>query len=198
MVGGDIPANSVNVKTKMNVVMTVVTTQMIVPVKKMRMKKMMAKLYLDLDGVFADFASAVRRYTGSDYDPKSSWQKIDKIPRFFQMLYPLSGALRLYDTIKHNSRLPIEFLTSSPDPTGFLHSVVSDKIIWVRKYLDRDAAINVVRGWEQKALFAQPGCILVDDSWRNIRDFVNCGGAGVHHTSNYNTLQELGMMGVFK
>lgn len=158
----------------------------------------MNKLYLDLDGVFADFASAVRRHTGFDYDPKSSWQKIDKIPRFFQMLYPLSGALRLYDTIKHNSRLPIEFLTSSPDPTGFLHSVVSDKIIWVRKYLDRDAAINVVRGWEQKALFAKPGCILVDDSWRNIRDFVNCGGAGVHHTSNYNTLQELGMIGVFK
>jgi hypothetical protein len=160
----------------------------------------MSKVYLDLDGVFADFESAVRRYTTLNYsdDPIKAWGMIDKVPNFFKRLYPLSGALRLFDTIYDGSTLPVEMLTAMPDQTGLLHTVAYDKEYWCHKYLSQKIKVNTVQGWEQKALFAQPGCILVDDSFRNIQDWVACGGTGVHHTSNWNTIQELRMVGVLK
>ena len=156
------------------------------------------KLYLDLDGVFADFESAVRRLTGENYCPKISWAKLEKVNHFYKTLYPLSGALRLYDTIKYQSTVPVEILTSIPDPTGFLYQADWDKKRWVRHILDGEVKVNCVRGWEMKSLFTGPGNILVDDSWRNIKDWVACGGIGIHHTSNWNTINQLRMTGVFK
>ena len=61
-----------------------------------------------------------------------------------------------------------------------------------------DIKVNTVQGWEAKALFAFPGCILVDDSARNISDWVTSGGTGVLHTSNWNTLTDLNMLGILK
>lgn len=156
----------------------------------------MTKLYLDLDGVFADMESAVLRLTGEPYNPRTSWGVIDKIPHFFRQLDPLPGALRLFADIKKGSLLPIEFLTSSPDPTGLLHQTELDKHLWVDRHLCHTTRVNVVRGWQMKGLFAHKGSILVDDSARNIADWVACGGTGVHHTSNWNTLKELTMLGV--
>jgi len=162
------------------------------------MKETLSKssiLYLDLDGVFANMEDAVIRLTKERYDPATSWGKIDKIPGFFRMLEPLTGALRFFDTIRSHSILPIEFLTSSPDPTGCLTTCEADKKWWVERYITRTHKVNVVRGWRNKALFAN-GNVLVDDSLRNINDWVKCGGRGVHHTGNRTTLMELGWMGV--
>lgn len=158
----------------------------------------MTILYLDLDGVFADMESAVHRYTGASYDPKTSWAKIEKVPHFFRQLYPLRGALKFFDIIKHGSTLPIEFLTASPWETGELHTTIPDKKWWVDRYLCPTTKVNVVKSWKDKGLFAQPGCILVDDSLRNIEDWVACGGTGVHHTSNWDTIQDLRMLGVLR
>lgn len=158
----------------------------------------MTTVFLDLDGVFADFESAVRRHTGCDYDPKSSWSKIDKVPHFYSELYPLSGAFKLFDTIFKGSLYPVQILSSVPDPTGKLVTAREDKEYWVSRYLSRKIRVNLVQGWKMKALFAQPGDILVDDSYRNIEDWVACGGTGIHHTSNWNTLNELRMLGVLK
>ena len=158
----------------------------------------MPTLYLDLDGVFADFISAVYRHTHLNYteDPIKAWQAVDKIPQFYQRIYPLPGALSLFDTIKKQCTIPIEILTALPDPTGLLRSAPHDKECWVHRYMSPDIKVNTVQGWEAKALFAFPGCILVDDSARNISDWVTSGGTGVHHTSNWNTLTDLNMLGI--
>lgn len=156
-------------------------------------------LYLDLDGVFANFEDAVRRHTHLNYtdNPVKAWNAIDKIPHFFQRIYPMPGAFKMFDDINKMCTVPIEILTSLPDPTGTLKQAPYDKTAWVARYLSKDIKVNTVQGWDKKALFAD-GNILVDDSFRNINDWIASGGTGIHHTSNFNTLLELKYLGVLK
>lgn len=148
-------------------------------------------IYLDLDGVFADFWKEADKLNYSE-NPSKAWEQLDQIPNFFLTLELLPQAKELYDCIPK----PNVFLTALPELTRELITAPRDKREWVHKYLNPDVQVVCVASWKDKALFATKGDILIDDSIRNVNAWAQAGGTGIHHTSVYSTIKELRFLGL--
>lgn len=162
----------------------------------------MTKLYLDLDGVFADCAGPMRNLTGFPYleDPVGTWKVIDKIPHFFYTLPLLKDAKTLYNAIEARSRYPIVFLTALPIQTGYLVDAKEDKKKWVRDILGSNKPVICVDHWSIKKEYCTNKDIIVEDSIRNVMDWESSGGIAILHDSKnpYYTLYSLTKKGILR
>lgn len=126
-------------------------------------------LYLDMDGVLADFDGRIKEicpelYTSEEfdtYDKKSD--KIDIIvsrqPRFFETLEPMDGAI---DAVKQLFSLYDVYFLSTPMwavPESFM-----GKRIWLEKHFGDDAKKKLVLTHRKDLVI---GDILVDDRLKN-------------------------------
>ena len=152
-------------------------------------------IYLDLDGVFADFNGAVQKHCpGLIYQQHSKqiWKILETIPHFFSTLDVLPD-LKLYDIVLGND-FDVQFLTALPRATGYLKTAQRDKTDWVHWHIDDWAQVNCVSSWEMKKYFCRgKHDILIDDSPRNIEDWIKVGGTGILHATLEDTLQQLGI-----
>ena len=94
-------------------------------------------IFLDLDGVFADFDKA--RLSLTDKRGNEIWPIIDKILEFFRNLEVLPDSLKLVTMLQHHR---LEFLTALPEPTGYLDTAREDKIWWVSNHISRKIKVN--------------------------------------------------------
>jgi hypothetical protein len=143
-------------------------------------------LNLDIDGVFADMRSGVRKHLNAEYydmSPSEAWSILDKVDNLFYHFQPYYGAKALFDELYDFEKLcgGVRILGSAPKPTGKLISAANDKIAWVRKYLSEDIEVVITDGWEDKLDYVNPGDILIDDTARNISAWCNKGGKGILH-----------------
>jgi 5'(3')-deoxyribonucleotidase len=155
-------------------------------------------IYLDLDGVFADFNGAVQKHCpGLIYQQHSKqiWQVLETIPNFFSTLDLLPN-LEIYDMALGND-INVEFLTALPRATGFLKTAQRDKTDWVHSHIDDWAQVNCVSSWEMKKYFCRgEHDLLIDDSPRNIEDWAKAGGTGILHITLEDTLQQMHQLGI--
>lgn len=149
-------------------------------------------IYLDLDGVFADFRKSFDKIVGHPYDedPQGAWSKLEKVDRLFLNLDPLPGAKDMFDEIQ-SFGIQTKILTALPRLTGKLHTSVEDKTNWVREHLSSDIEVICTDGWRGKRAYSNQSSILVDDMVRNTIDWIDAGGSGVLHFSNQYTLHQL-------
>ena len=159
----------------------------------------MRKIFLDLDGVFADFHRYVEKVCGFPYaeNPEAVWKELDQIPCLFSKLDLLPGSLAMF----HNIRViaeeagirdyQIEFLTALPRRTGRLGTAVWDKAEWVYMHISDYHHVNIVDHWSKKKHFCQPGDILIDDAWRNCLDWTDAGGIAIVHDNVETTVSQL-------
>ena len=104
----------------------------------------MKKIYLDMDGVLADFVKGVE---GPDYinGPLESEghydeQKADFInKRLFRNLPVMPGMLDLISFVK-NTGLPWEILTATGEINRPL--VVADKMAWIHQYVEPQSSLR--------------------------------------------------------
>jgi 5'-nucleotidase len=154
------------------------------------MHTLQRRLYLDLDGVMADFDRAYQERFGThprQDDDAVLWARIDSCPEFFAEMHPCEGALDFFNSIRH---LHPVILTACPK-TGYAHAA-RHKIGWVRKHLCREAIVLPVMGGINKPLFMhKPGDILIDDYRRNIEAWRADGGIGILHRNWAVTRAEL-------
>jgi 5'-nucleotidase len=122
-------------------------------------------VYVDMDNVLVDFTSGIARVPPdvlAGYDARHSADRkdhFDDVPGIFALMDPLPGALESYREL---SRLFDTFiLSTSPwaNPTAW-----SDKVLWVRKYLDDVAHKRLILAHHKDLL---RGDFLIDDSRRN-------------------------------
>lgn len=152
------------------------------------------KIYLDLDGVFANFDKKVMEIMGGKWDRKSNhiWGPLSREHRVFWHLELIPDALRLISMLRHHD---LEFLTALPMPTGALATAKDDKEAWIRKHISRTIPINTIEGGKNKVRWLErtPGAVLIDDFERNINLWNAAGGIGVlHETHNTDkTLEKL-------
>jgi len=135
------------------------------------------KLYLDMDGVLADFDLGYERAFGvrsSKLLDNVDWQAVRNIPNFYRDLPPMADLDILWSFAKKFSPTVLTGVPSSVDEAP------SNKIAWVKKHLGNDIPIICCRSSE-KCNYAKPGDVLVDD-WEKYRHkWEGVGGIWVTH-----------------
>jgi len=152
-------------------------------------------LYLDSDGVLADFDSLAAEILGMparDYEEKFGsddfWEKLNGHGDFFNALELLPDALDLFNAVEH-LRPPI--LTGAP---SYIPSAREQKIKFYQRHLP--GVIVVVCQSRHKVNYCKPGDIIVDDWPRHQKKWEAAGGTWVMHTSAADTISQLVELGV--
>lgn len=151
---------------------------------------MTAKLFLDLDGVLADFDAHFPATFGLDHRglaDDAMWERINAHPRYFLDMPACPGALDFWRSVRDLD--PI-VLTSCPR-TNYAH-VARQERLWVREHLSGEILVLPVLGGHNKPLFMHSlGDILIDDFAKNIEAWEKAGGFGILHRDFPSTIKAL-------
>ena len=152
------------------------------------------QIFLDQDGVLADFESGLTKAVGYKVDVTSPIDVYDiekrklTAQRLFRNLDPLPDAWKLVDYCM-NSGIHTEILTAAGTVNRTL--VIKDKIDWIRRYVHPHWIVIPTFSGTQKAAFAHKNAVLVDDRQRNIDYWVEAGGIGILHKTADETIKQL-------
>lgn len=148
------------------------------------------KIYLDLDGVVANWVKQFEKISGVPveyYEQKHGKQKrynfVHKNSPDFYATMPLTKDASVLLNFLNN--LPVEILSHATDPeaeTGKLTWLKNNKITYKP---------NLVKNREDKAKFANAESILIDDRPDTIKEFNSAGGIGVLHKNAPDTINKL-------
>ena len=152
------------------------------------------RLYLDCDGVLADFDTGFTDKFETDsqefedtHGAKEFWKLIRNDLNFFGTLPPMEGAYTLYNAVKHLR--PI-ILTGCPFGNWAEHQ----KFGWRDKHFPGVPMVTCLS--RNKRSFCQPGDVLVDDLEKYRDLWEGAGGTFVLHTSAESTIAQLKILGV--
>ncbi len=144
-------------------------------------------VFLDLDGVMADFDGAFEPLFGFDHrkvDDEVMWKAINDHGSYFRDLPPCPDALAFYILLTDIDEVEPVILTACP--VADFANVAEQKRGWVREHLGADVPIVFSPGGKTKPLYMhRPGDILIDDFEANIRRWRKAGGVGIHHTGDF-------------
>jgi 5'(3')-deoxyribonucleotidase len=156
----------------------------------------MTTLYLDMDGVVADFDEYAARTLGlppsSGIYPDEVWYKLASNQRLYRDLIKTLYADQLVDECKdlaNTKGYDLKFLTAVPKgndvPWAFY-----DKVVWAQNYFP-SIPVHFGPFSKDKWQHCQPSDILIDDRLSNIEEWRVAGGIAIHHTNIEATLYEL-------
>ena len=137
------------------------------------------ELYLDLDGVFADFNRRVKELTGVEpyqLQKKHMWAAVHSDRDFFLNLQMMDGADKLWAYAK---QFGPTFLTGAPSSQAFREQ----KAEWVKRWFGPEWT-TIVLPKKDKQLYSGHHKILIDDSIDNIEQWVTKGGYGILYTGD--------------
>lgn len=151
------------------------------------------RIYLDLDGVMADFDAhypALFGHSHKELDDEEMWAVINAHPEYFRTMPLTSGAKEFWEDIEHLD--PI-ILTACPK-TNYVQAAIQ-KRQWVYEHLSQDATVLPVLGGRNKFLFMHaPRDILIDDYKKNLEPWAEAGGIGILHRNFSTTLDQLAFL----
>lgn len=158
------------------------------------------RIYLDLDGVMADFDTHFVEYFGLDPQSLSDdvlWKKINSYHDFYANLPLMEDALMLFDYLwERQYDGGVSILTACPR-SNYKNAAIQ-KRAWVRKHLSTDITVIPMMGGVNKAMFMhEPGDILIDDMEKNCKAWEELGGKAIVHKSAVDTIAQLKEWGVF-
>jgi 5'(3')-deoxyribonucleotidase len=151
---------------------------------------MKSTLYLDMDGVVANFDEYAARTLGvppsGGIYPDEIWHKLASNARLYRDLIKTPYADEL---VRRCIKFCLErdydyaFLTAVPKGNDVKWAFY-DKVEWAQKYFP---GIPVMFGpfSKNKHQHCRPGDILIDDRLSNIEEWRSAGGIAIHHT-NFN------------
>ena len=153
-------------------------------------------VYCDMDMVLCNFMKKADEVTGGNFvtaDKTQRWKDISNTKNFWADLEWMPGAKRIYRMIiKYDAHILSAY--SAKDPSS-----KNGKMKWLSKNTEfRRGNIHLVTR-AQKQAFAknaqgEPN-VLIDDYIKNIKEWEEKGGIGIHHTSVPRTLGELKRLG---
>jgi hypothetical protein len=153
-------------------------------------RKQMKTLYLDMDGVVADFdayATAVAG-AGNPVDnrwPAEAWAKIVQNPRIYRDLPKTLDADRIVSYCREwcaSKNFDLVFLTAVPKDNDMPWAFY-DKVVWVQRFFP-GLPVHFGPFSHDKQVHCQPGDILIDDRLSNIEEWSAAGGIAIRHTGD--------------
>ena len=151
------------------------------------------KIFVDMDGVLADFIQGVEspKYLNGPFDKQSDYDQrkveLSNAGLFFD-LPPMNDMKTLVDYVKATG-LDWEILSCSGEQNR--DKVAKDKFKWIRKHVDIDVLVTCTLKGKEKAIFARPGHVLIDDKASNITAWQKAGGIGIQHVCASRTIDYL-------
>ena len=150
---------------------------------------MARQLYLDCDGVLADFDAGAIAVLGMPprkfedrYGTRLFWKKLAAAPDFYGSLPLMRDATELFEAVRH---LDPVILTGLP-----LGGWAADqKVRWAAKHFPGTRIITTMA--RDKRDHAREGDVLVDDMLKHRHLWEGVGGVFVHHKSAAATIEAL-------
>jgi hypothetical protein len=152
----------------------------------------MTQLFVDMDGVLADFDRHHETVFGVRSDKLADsvdWAAVRQVKDFYLNIPPMPDLALLWRRIERYR--PI-ILTGVPQA---VEEAPDNKRAWVRLYLGAQVEVRCCLS-KEKSLHASPGDILIDD-WEKYRDlWVAKGAIWITHRSAVETIVALDALGV--
>lgn len=149
------------------------------------------KLYLDLDGVLADFDRGVEIVTGRRPDQQSTremWTALSRAPDFFGTLEMMRDAKELWDYCAPHRPVILTGL-----PLG--RWAEPQKRRWVANMLGAEVEVITCMA-RDKPKWSAPGHILVDDREKTKAGWEAAGGTFILHTQAASSIRQLKALGI--
>lgn len=150
------------------------------------------KIYVDLDGVLADFDTHHENTFGVRSDKlldNVDWKKIEGVKDYYLSIPPMKDMWTLW---RYVAKYEPTILTGVPSS---INEAADNKRAWVRKYLGIDVPVITCLS-KEKCLNAQPGDVLIDD-WDKYQSlWVEKGGVWITHTDAATTIERLKQLGL--
>ena len=150
----------------------------------------MKTIYIDMDGVVADFNGFIGniigrpvKWTDRSITPEE-WSKIGAIEDVYFQLPLLKDATTLVGYCSQfKDEYNVEFLTALPSKKS-VPTASSDKEKWINKYFP-GYKVNFGPFSTDKWKWCKPGDMLIDDKMSNIDDWFEKGkGIGIYYKEN--------------
>ena len=147
------------------------------------------RLFLDADGVLADFDQAARRLLGlkpkefiAKHGRGTFWKRLANAKNFYGTLPEMPDARLLFDAVKH---LEPTILTGLP----LGRWAAPQKVEWAAGHFPGVPIITCMAADKHKHM--HPGDVLVDDREKHREAFEAAGIVFVHHKSAEESLRQL-------
>ena len=147
------------------------------------------KLFLDADGVLANFDEGVMRLLGMDYDRfvkrrgrGAFWRELAKAPDFYARLPLMPDARELFDAVEH---LKPTILTGLPLGKW----AAPQKVAWAAEHFPKVPIITCMA--RDKHRYMEPGDVLVDDRENHREAYEAHGVVFIHHKNARDSLRQL-------
>ncbi len=156
----------------------------------------MTTLYLDMDGVVADFDEYAARTLGvppsAGIYPDEVWYNLASNARLYRDLNKTPYADQLVAECRDfalTKEYNLYFLTAVPKGNDVKWSFF-DKVVWAQQHFP-DIAVMFGPYSKDKWQHCNAGDILIDDRSSNIDEWRAAGGIAIHHIAIESTLFEL-------
>ena len=150
---------------------------------------MTPRLFLDADGVLADFDRGARDLLGAsprdfiaEHGRGQFWKRLAKAPNFFGTLPEMADARVLFDAVKH---LKPTILTGLPEGSWS----APQKVEWAAEHFPGVPIVTCLARDKHKHM--HPGDVLVDDREKHRDAYEAHGVVFIHHRNAADSLRRL-------
>ena len=149
----------------------------------------MSHLFLDLDGVLADFDAGAHRVLGMSpkafeerHGKREFWRRLARARDFYYSLPLMPDADELFEAVKH---LEPTILTGLP----LGNWAAPQKVRWVEEHFPGTKIITTMARDKYKHMTGMD--VLVDDRADHRAKWENAGGTFIHHKNARDSLRQL-------
>ena len=149
----------------------------------------MSHLFLDLDGVLADFDAGARRVLGlnprafeAKYSRREFWRRLAQAKDFYATLPLMPDAMELFEAVRH---LEPTILTGLP----LGNWAAPQKVRWAAEHFPGTRIITCMARDKFRHMTGMD--VLVDDRADHRDKWEVAGGTFIHHTSARESIAEL-------
>ncbi len=146
-------------------------------------------LFLDCDGVLADFDAGAKRILGATpatfeerHGKSEFWKRLSRARNFYGELPEMADARELFEAVEH---LKPTILTGLP----LGRWATPQKERWAAEHFPGVPIITTMA--RQKHLHMDPGDVLVDDRENHRQLWEDAGGIFIHHRNARDTIRQL-------